>query len=335
MSNRCYTRRLASLLAIAALTAGADTAYADPPAPIPTATAAAKAKPLTKRQRAKIRRDLQRQMRRNPSVVLRRDFGKKASLIDFQLPLTVRLGAPVGLSATPDDQIEITWDDSIDPWPLADTTPAPPQTVTLTSGLFTMQADFGGDASGSGEAGSMETLQGGGADFSAEPFAIASDPLCLDGSGNPAPARVTALRDPAITSPQPPLLKFTTGGVRAGLLNMFSQTIRGSLILSTSFVSSVSDSSCSPALEAGVAPTTAPAFPLRYNGEFHLSPAITSDGKMRLGKMVIDDAQLPQVASLATFNACTSVSPCNEQHFRAHVKVKHLTADVLLGDIRS
>jgi hypothetical protein len=29
------------------------------------------------------------------------------------------------------------------------------------------------------------------------------------------------------------------------------------------------------------------------------------------------------------------VTPCNEAQFTAHVKVKHLVADVLLGDIRS
>ena len=334
MSNRRYTRRLAALMTIAALGCGADTALAEPLAPA-EATSATKAQPISKKQRAKIRRELQRQLRRNPGAVLRPGFVKKAALVDYQMPLTVRLGPPVGIPATPDDEIEITWDDSIDPWPLAGTTPAPVQTVPLTSGIFTMEADFGGDATGSGELGAVETLQGFTADIRSEPFDIASDPNCLDGLGNPDPARVQALRDASIVSPQPPRVKFTSGGARYGLLNMFSEKIRGSLMLTTSFVANVSDSACVTPAETDVAPTLSPAFPLRYSGEFHLSPAITSDGKMRLGKIVVDDAVLAQIPSLAKFSSCTTVTPCNEVQFTAHVKVKHIVADVLLGDIRS
>jgi hypothetical protein len=334
MANRRYTRRLAALMAIAALGCGAEAAWAEPLAPA-EATRATKAKPISTKQRAKIRRELQRQVRRNPAAVLEPGFVKKAALVDYQMPLTVRLSSPVGIPATPDDQIEVTWDDSIDPWPLAGTTPAPVQTVTLTSGIFTMEADFGGDASGAGEVGAVETSQGLTADIRSQPFDIASDPNCLDAFGNPSPARVQALRDPSIVSPQPPRVKFTSGGARYGLLNMFSEKIRGSVMLKTSFITNASNSACATPAEAGVAPAAPLGFPLRYNGEFHLSPAITSDGKMRLGKIVVDDATLPQALSLAKFSACTTVTPCNAAQFTAHVKVKHLTADVLLGDIRS
>ena len=56
----------------------------------PTAGAASSAK-VSKKQAAKIRKALRKQVRKNPNAVMRRSFLKKASLVSFKLPVTVRL----------------------------------------------------------------------------------------------------------------------------------------------------------------------------------------------------------------------------------------------------
>ena len=79
---------------------------------------------------------------------------------------------------------------------------------------------------------------------------------------------------------------------------------------------------------------SAPPMPVRFNGHFTISPSITPDGKMRFGKISLDDAVSPQLSTFAFVRACTEVpAPCNPQPFPARLKLKKLTAEVLLGDI--
>ena len=49
------------------------------------------AKKVTKAQKAKIRAELRKQVKRNPGVVKRHSFLKKAALVNFKLPVTIRL----------------------------------------------------------------------------------------------------------------------------------------------------------------------------------------------------------------------------------------------------
>lgn len=310
--------RLAAVIAVAAVATGAWT---------PADDAHASAPKLTKERRTKIRGDLHRQLERDPTVVFRKGFLRKAALIDFKLPLTVRLGQPPLQPQLLDDQLEITWDNTGDPYP-AGFTPAGIQTVTITKGEFTMEADFGGDASGYGELGAVETLQGLRTEMHTEPFAVAApDPTC-DPLGNPADA-LTADRSAGEAD-----VTFTSGGLRYGVLNMFAQKIRGSIAVSTRLVSRLANG-CDPAPGTLTEPASAgPAMPLRYDGKFYVSPAITGDGKMRLGKIIVDDPSSPGAA--AGFKACvTTSSPCTEDQFPARIKIRRMTADVLLGDIRS
>jgi hypothetical protein len=46
---------------------------------------------LSKKQRARIAKQLRQQVKRNPRVVLRKSFLRRASLVDFRLPVTLRL----------------------------------------------------------------------------------------------------------------------------------------------------------------------------------------------------------------------------------------------------
>jgi hypothetical protein len=313
-----YSRRLAALITAAALLAGAS-----PPAAA-VASSRAHAPKLTKKQRAKLRGQLQTEFKRNPSVVFKQKFVRKADLVDFKLPLTVRLSKPDGVGGflPSDDQLEITWDDSTTPWPLAGGT-MPATETTMLDGEFTMEASFGSDASGYGELGALETFEGNNIAMTANPFTISEfDPPC--GSG------------PQLAADPAQKIQVTSAGGRYGLMNIFSGDFRGSLSLRMTFASQATDT-CggTTALTPVVDNTPAPPMPVRLQGKFLISPAITSDGKMRFGKIVVDDAVTPQTSTFAFVRACTGIVTCDPQQFPARLKVKTFTADVLLGDIRS
>jgi hypothetical protein len=227
--------------------------------------------------------------------------------------------------------VEIDWDNTADSWPLPGTTPADPQKLNLT-GTFTMEADFGGDAAGYGELGAVETLQGGAASLIASPVdplqataIVAADGACPPGS----PPQLAV--DPS--SP----ITFSTGGPRYGVMNPFSQTMRGSILLST-VLQTAASTSCNPltAITPTTQPVPGPAMPISYEGEFHISPSLTSDGRMRLGKMTIS-ASSAQSSMAALFTGCSSPSSldCTPLRFPARIRFTQVTADVLLGSIRS
>ena len=52
------------------------------------------AKKVSKSQKAKIRAELRKQVKKNPGVVKRRAFLRKAALVNFKLPVTIRLRTP-------------------------------------------------------------------------------------------------------------------------------------------------------------------------------------------------------------------------------------------------
>jgi hypothetical protein len=72
--------------------------------------------------------------------------------------------------------------------------------------------------------------------------------------------------------------------------------------------------------------------PVRFSGKFQMSPAITADGKTRVGKITIDDTLAPQIANFAYVRACTNALTCDPMSFPARLKLKRMTAEVLLGD---
>ena len=278
-------------------------------------------KRLDKRAKARIRKQLQRELRRKPGSVFQRNFLKRASLVDFKLPLTIRLNRVADATGVPeasDDQIEITWDDSVVPWPLAGGMVGSTQISNL-DGQFTVESSFS-DSEGYGELGAMETILGGNIQMTATPFAI-SDFM----GGCPS--------NPQLEVAPNTLVNVTSTGAKYGLMNLFSGDFRGSLGLRMTF-SGQSWSGCggTPTPTDTVDNSTAVQMPLRFQGNVRVSPAITADGKTRLGVLTVDDSVTPQTSTFAYVRACTGSSPCAPMQFPARLKVKKLRAEVLLGD---
>jgi len=84
---------------------------------------------------------------------------------------------------------------------------------------------------------------------------------------------------------------------------------------------------------------------LSFEGQFKVSPAVTADGAIRLGKFTVTDA--PPTAQRDAFtrvHSCTvaqalaptpSTPPCaapDDVGFPARVKVKELTGELLIGN---
>jgi antitoxin (DNA-binding transcriptional repressor) of toxin-antitoxin stability system len=302
-------------IAAALLIAAAMPAQAEPAA---VAAKAKKKQSSAQAQRERLRRELARQVKRNPSTIFSKSFLKKADLVDFRLPLTVRLTDGNGVRDPTGDQLEISWDDSVTPWPAFGMAPAT-QTMDL-KGQFTMELSYGDEASGYGELGAMEALQGAQISMQGSPITIADFPGCPSGPQ----LRVAAGSSVSITS----------AGARYGLLNPFSQRFRGTLALRMSFASEFA-TSCDGGYTTtqAVNNSQAPPMPVRFDGTFRTSPAVTSDGKVRFGEIEIDDAATPQVSSFAYIRSCTSFPDCTPAQFPARLKLKRLRAEVLLGDV--
>lgn len=72
--------------------------------------------------------------------------------------------------------------------------------------------------------------------------------------------------------------------------------------------------------------------PVAFAGSFRLSPAITADGRVRLGVMVADAATIPQASSFGFVHSCTEAPPsCADQAFPARLSTVRLTAELLVG----
>lgn len=303
----------AAVLTAILLIAVPATTFAEPVA----ATAKAKKKKKTKTS-AQIRRELASQVKRNPSTIFSKSFLRQADLVDFRLPLTVRLTDGSGAANPTGDQLEISWDDSVTPWPAFGVQPAT-QTMGLT-GQFTMELSYGDDTSGYGELGSMEALQGARVAMQGSPITIADSPGCLSG--------------PQLRVPAGETVSITSAGARYGLLNPFSQRFRGSLMLRMGFVSEFATACGGPYTTTPLVDNSLSApMPVRFDGSFRMSPAITSDGKVRFGEIDVDDATTPQASTFAYVRSCTSSPDCTPEQFPARLKLKKLTAEVLLGDI--
>lgn len=288
---------------------------------IPTTASASKGEHLSAAQKAQIKRSLGAQVKRHPGVILKKKFAEQAALVDFKLPTTVRLNRSDGVGGfeASDDVLEIDYDDSVIPWPLAGGM-SPASQNTFLQGQFSLEASMSDDASGYGELGAMETVAGGKIAMTATPFTISefAGPCATD----------TQVRVPTGTN-----VTVTSAGPRFGLMNLFSQTFRGSLYLRMTFPSDVTDTCGGTTTTTPVVGnSTAPPMPVRFSGKFQMSPAITADGKTRVGKITIDDTIENQISNFAYVRACTNALACDPMNFPARLKLKRMTADVLLGD---
>jgi hypothetical protein len=283
--------------------------------------------------RARARERLTAEIRRNPKALLKPSFIRKAQLLDYSLPLTVRLNAAVGAGPTfapSDDLLQIAGDPSTVPWPQPPDLaagirwgPPAPQTTTLTGG-FRMQVHFSADTSGYGGLGVLETTQGQQVAMQGTPFGISDfDPTCAGGP---------SLRVRSATT-----VRFSAAGTTFGILNLASGTAAGVLHVYGDLSAERADA-CDPTANA-YQPTpedasTATPIVISYSGAFRLSPAITADGRLRFGKIAVDDAVSGQQASFSYLHACASATvTCNDTAFPVRVKLLKLTAELLVGDV--
>jgi len=326
--TRPHRRRLA-LLAGACLAA---ILAADVPAGATEADSAAhhvrsqaERRKAVERRKAAVRRTLRRRVQRHPGTVLRPRFLRRAADVDFDLPVTVRLNpavtnAPVFAASDDSFQLDLGTGASAAPAPVGVHAGV---VATTLSGGFSAFMKFGRDTSGFGRLGVIELGFASAAIDATGVDLVNGDPACGDG-----PLLRT---EPTIDIAAHP------GGGSYGYLDMFGQAFHLDLRTRFSFHSQAR-ATCAGAL----APTallngsTLPPVVLRADGRFMVTPAITADGRLRLGKLALTGTQEQIGGSL---HACTAappgLDPCDGGPDDATLPVRtqavSFTAEVIVG----
>jgi hypothetical protein len=77
-----------------------------------------------------------------------------------------------------------------------------------------------------------------------------------------------------------------------------------------------------------------PIVPIGFDAAFRISPAIDSDGRLRLGVLVLPTAAA-QPSTFARISTCvqqTTSDPCTVVPFPARLSMTQLNAEILVGD---
>jgi hypothetical protein len=276
--------------------------------------------------RARKRQALLRQLRHNPRIALRRSFIRQASELDLDLPLTVRLNRAV--DSTPsftasNDVLEIAWTNDAGFWPGGFSLPPTPVTDVSLSRGFTMAAHFGADTAGYGQPGVLETTQGD--DVTIE---TATAGLFDVANADPPCAAATVRIDS---------MSLGRGEATQGILNLFGSQARGSLHVRATTASSARATCNDGWVAAGSYTSTSPdpVLPITFAGAFRVSPAITADGYLRLGTISVSDSVVAQTSSFGQLKVCTqpAAPSCGLVSFPARLKLKELTAELLVGQV--
>jgi hypothetical protein len=330
-------RHLFSLLGavFAALVLSVGAAGAGTPA---KARAAKQSKPqkLTKHQKAVARKQLKRALKKNPQAVLRNDFLKKAQAVDLALPLTLRLRRS-GQGAV-DDELGIEWNAQTFPWPngFAELQPAPgdpaPGGVVPLDGTSTLEAQFGNDVSGYAGPGVVETIAGGKVAFDSGPIAPA---IAVSDYAQTANDNVPLCNAPTV---QVSNVVFGTGRTTQSVLHLFGGTARVSLHVLAGTTTQVVAPDCLGGFGATAnlhAPAAVdPIVPISFDATFKISPAVTADGKLRLGVLTVPLASA-QPTTFARITMCVdeALPACTTKAFPARLRVLRMNAEVLVGDL--
>jgi hypothetical protein len=302
----------------------------------PGAAARQQAKPhkLTKHQKAVARRQLRRALKRNPQAVLRSGFLKKAQAVDLTLPLTLRLRrsgqGPI------DDELGVEWNSQTFPWPVgfAELQPAqgdpPPGGVIPLDGTSSLEAEFGNDVSGYAGPGVVETTTGGKVAFDS---GLIGPAILVSDYAQSATDNVPLCHAPTI---QISNVVFGTGRATQSLLHLFGGTARVTLHVQAGTTTQVAPPDCSGGFGATNnvhAPSTSdPIVPISFDATFKISPAVTADGKLRLGVLTVP-AGSQQPTTFARITMCVDeAATCTTRAFPSRLKVLQLNAEVLVGD---
>jgi hypothetical protein len=295
---------------------------------------AAKPHKLTKHQKAVVRRQLRRALKRNPQAVLRGGFLKKAQAVDLTLPLTLRLRrsgqGPI------DDELGVEWNSQTFPWPIgfaelqpADGDPAPGGVIPL-DGTSSLEAEFGNDVSGYAGPGVVETTAGGKVAFDS---GLIGPAIPVSDYAQTANDNVPLCHAPTI---QVSNVVFGTGRATQSLLHLFGGTARVTLHVQAGTTTQVVAPDCSGGFGATNnvhAPSASdPIVPISFDATFKISPAVTADGRLRLGVLTVP-AGSQQPTTFARITMCVDdAANCTARAFPSRLKVLQLNAEVLVGD---
>jgi hypothetical protein len=282
--------------------------------------------PLAKKHREQRQRALSRALRRDPRVATQPSFLRKAALFGVDVPITVRLNTPLDQAGTPspsDDQIKIAFDP-------APADPALPNGVTPTvvsstvSGGWNGTLKFSADTSGYGSDGVIElgfrkvAMEGTGFNL-----IEAADPTpCVGGAALLATS---------------PVVDINTGLRSQGYVDIFKDTFDIALHTQFAFASARRDDCTSNVFETTSVMTgeLRPPLPIRLTGVFRVSPAVTPDGQVRLGKLTLRGVQSDSHVEVHT---CTDAPPAipacpPESTLTGRLVASTFTADLLIGTL--
>jgi hypothetical protein len=248
-----------------------------------------------------------------------------AAEVDFDLPVTIRLNpaldsAPTFAASNDSFQLDLGTGASAPPAPAGSYAGV---VATSISGGFSAFMKFGRDTSGFGRLGVIElgfgqaTIDATGVDL------VVGTPACGDGPLLRTEPTITVTAHPA--------------GGSYGFLDLFGQVFHLDLRTRFSFHSQ-SRGSCAGTL-APTALLNGAALPpvvLRSDGGFRMSPAITADGRLRLGKLSLSGGQEPIGGFLHTcVTAPPGTDPCDggpdDLSIPVQTQAVALTAEVILG----
>jgi hypothetical protein len=328
------SRHLFSLLgaAFAALVLSVGATYE-----APAEARSAKPHKLTKHQKAVARRQLRSALKKNPQAVLRNSFLEKAQAVDLTLPLTLRLRrsgqGPV------DDELGVEWNAETFPWPngFAELPPGPGDTapggVIPLDGTSSLEAQFGNDVSGYSGPGVVEMLAGGKVAFDSGQIAPA---IAVSDYAQTPNDNVPLCGAPTV---QVSNVVFGTGRRTQSILHLFGGTARVTLHVRAGTTTQVA-ADCLSGFGAAAnqhAPADAdPIVPISFDATFKISPAVTADGRLRLGVLSVPVGSA-QPTTFARITMCVdeTLPDCATQAFPARLKVLRMNAEVLVGDVYS
>lgn len=267
------------------------------------------------------RAKLRRQGLKQPTLTLKSSFIRRASAAGVVLPFTIRLRKPYE-GGPGDDVLSMSWDTGVVPWPLDGTQPPSAPSTTHLDGAATYEWDYGADTTGYSELGTVETILGGGISMTGDGFPIAQQAGATCTSAQALDATGMAL---------------TSAGARFGIINPFSGEVTGTINLRTDIRTQITPCDGTTPVTADAGTTSDdPPLPVAFTGHFTVSPGLSSDGRLRLGILTVDDAVIPQRTTFGLIHACTDPSApdgCASKAFPVRTKLLSLTAEVLAGDV--
>jgi hypothetical protein len=291
--------------------------------------AAASARPGSAvKKHAKQRKALLREVTRNPRIATRPWFLRKAALFGVDVPITIRLNQAANQSAGPagpsDDTVKISIDDpSTDPALPAGVTPG--IVTSKLDGGWTGTLRFSADTAGYGGVGVVElgfrqvSMTGTGFDL----IDAADTSSCVSG--------------PALLATAP-TIQINTGLRSQGYVDLFKNTFEIALHTQFAFASQRRDDCTSNVLGTTSLMTgdLRPPQPIRLSGTFRISPALTADGQVRLGRLAIKGVQSDSYVELHT---CTDAPPATpacppDSKLTGRLVASTFTADMLIGTVQ-